>query len=234
MKLEEILLGEEERMDLAKRTGEEILRDLEREKPVFLVGCIGWKQVCNPGGEAQLQEIKRDLGLRGIDCTGSLVMDALCNKGLDELSLITQLRQAKRSEALLVMACEAGGQAMAAASGKKVVPVLRTVAAGGFRGVLGEKKTCQLCGECFLDLSGGLCPLYFCPKGLLNGPCQGASRGRCEVDIQKPCGWELIYQRLKSEGRLGALKHFAQARDHSQILPLIRLQSTLGSGRIRE
>jgi hypothetical protein len=212
------------------RESEEILKGLQSKKQAFFIGCSGWKNTCNPGGEAQLQRMKKDLELRGITFTGTLVVDGLCNKGLDELSLLRQFRQVLRSEALLVMSCEVGVQALAATSARTVVPVLRTLSAEGFQGVLGEKEPCRLCGDCLLDLTGGLCPLYFCPKGLLNGPCQGAYQGRCEVDPKKACGWELIYERLKAQGRLEALKHYAPPRDHSEILPLIRLRSSLATG----
>jgi hypothetical protein len=127
------------------------------------------------------------------------------------------------------MSCEVGVQALSITSGRMTIPALRTVSAEGFEGVLGEKEPCRLCGDCLLDLAGGLCPLYFCPKGLLNGPCQGAYRGHCEVDPKKACGWELIYERLKNQGRLGVLQHCAGPRDHSEILPLIRLRSKLAA-----
>jgi electron transport complex protein RnfC len=209
------------------RQSEEILKGLDREKRVFFIGCSGWKTLCNPGGEAQLQRMKKELELRGVSFTGTMVIDALCNKGLDELSLLRQFRQVLRSQVLLVMSCEVGVQALSITSGRMIIPALRTLSAEGFQGVLGEKEPCRLCGDCLLDLAGGLCPLYFCPKGLLNGPCQGAYRGRCEVDAKKACGWELIYERLKDQGRLEGLKNYAEPRDHSEILPLIRLRSKL-------
>ena len=212
------------------RENEEILKGLLSKKQAFFIGCSGWKNICNPGGEVQLQRMKKDLELRGVAFTGTLVVDGLCNKGLDELGLLRQFRQVLRSEALLVMSCEVGVQGLAATSARMVIPVLRTLAAEGFQGVLGEKEPCRLCGDCLLDLAGGLCPLYFCPKGLLNGPCQGAYQGRCEVDPKKACGWELIYERLKAQGRLEALKHYASPRDYSEILPLIRLRSSLATG----
>jgi len=214
-------------INLEPRKSEEILRNLERGKRAFFIGCSGWKNLCNPGGEAQLQRLKKELELMGVPVTGTLVMDALCNKGLDELSLFRQFRQVQRSDLLLVMSCEVGVQALAAASGRFVVSALRTISVEGFEGIFGEKQPCRLCGDCLLDLSGGLCPLYFCPKGLLNGPCQGADQGRCEVDPKKTCGWELIYERLKAQECLEALKHCAEPRDYSEVLPLIRLRSSM-------
>jgi hypothetical protein len=229
MKFDQMILGEKEMISVDPRKTEDILQDLDPKKHAFFVGCSGWKGLCNPGGEAQLQRMKKELELRGITFTGTLLVDALCNKGLDELSLLRQFRQVLRSEVLLVMSCEVGVQALSATSGRMIVPVLRTLSSEGFQGVLGEKEPCRLCGDCLLDLTGGLCPLYFCPKGLLNGPCQGAYQGRCEVDPKKACGWELIYERLKAQGRLDVLKHYAKPRDYSEILPLIRLRSSLAT-----
>jgi hypothetical protein len=222
--------GRKEMISVEPRKSEEILKGLDRENHVFFIGCSGWKGFCNPGGEAQMQRMRKELELRGVTFTGTIVVDALCNKGLDELSLLRQFRQVLRSRVLLVLSCEVGVQALSATSGRMIVPALRTVSAEGFQGVLGEKEPCRLCGDCLLDLVGGLCPLYFCPKGLLNGPCQGAYRGHCEVDPKKACGWELIYERLKIQGHLDVLHHYAEPRDHSEILPLIRLRSSLAGG----
>ena len=214
-------------IDLEPRPSEEIFQDLEKGKRAFFVGCLGRKGLCQPGGEAPLQQMKKELELRGISFTGTLVVDALCNKGLDELSLLRQFRQVRKADLLLAFSCAVGVQGLVAIAEQRVVAVLRTLRAEGFEGVFGEKEPCRLCGDCLLDLSGGLCPLYFCPKGLLNGPCQGASQGHCEVDAKKPCGWELIYEQLKAQGRLDALKPYAEPKDHSEILPLLRLRSSL-------
>jgi hypothetical protein len=231
MEFEHAVLGEKEMIQLEPLKSEEVLRNLDSPAEVFFIGCSGWKEICNPGGEVQLQQLKKDLTLRGVSFTGMLVVDALCNKGMDELALLTQMRQACRAPTLLVLSCEVGVRALGAVAGQRVVPALRTLAAEGFQGVLGDRELCHLCGECLLEASGGLCPLYFCPKEMLTGPCQGAHQGQCEVDPKTPCGWELIYERLRAQGRLGMLKTSAEPRDHSKILPLLRLRSTLAAGR---
>jgi hypothetical protein len=41
---------------------------------------------------------------------------------------------------------------------------------------------------------------------MLNGPCGGSREDRCEVDPQRQCAWQLIYQRLKAIGQLDRLK----------------------------
>lgn len=208
------------------RKSAEILGDVEKGQKVFFAACMGWPNFCNPGGEDQLRQMKRELELMGVNFTGSLVLDALCNKGWDEVGLLKKLRQVSQADLVLALTCKVGEQILEA-SGKKIVAAASTIKVEGFEGVWTEKEPCRLCGECFLDLSGGLCPLYFCPKALLNGPCQGADHGRCEVDRHKACGWELIYERLRKLNKLEILKTYAGPRDHSEILPLLRLRTSV-------
>jgi hypothetical protein len=37
---------------------------------------------------------------------------------------------------------------------------------------------------------------------MLNGPCGGSEGGACEINKDIPCGWELIFHRLKTLGQL--------------------------------
>jgi len=62
---------------------------------------------------------------------------------------------------------------------------------------------CKNCGDCLqdhLDYAG--CSMRWCYKELRNGPCGGSDKGKCEVNPDIPCGWELIYERLKTLGQL--------------------------------
>jgi len=65
-------------------------------------------------------------------------------------------------------------------------------------------------------LTGSICPITRCPKGLINGPCGGQNKGKCEIDKDRDCAWILIYNELKKQGRLGLLKEKRPARDHSK------------------
>ena len=70
-----------------------------------------------------------------------------------------------------------------------------------------------MCGECVLDITGGICPITLCPKGLLNGPCGGMNKGKCEVDNEKDCAWVLIYKELEKRKRLSSLKKIQAPKD---------------------
>jgi hypothetical protein len=66
-------------------------------------------------------------------------------------------------------------------------------------------ELCAMCGNCTVYYFGGICPKGQCPKQLINGPCGGSKDGKCEVDQDKDCVWELIYLRLERIGRLDLL-----------------------------
>ncbi len=76
---------------------------------------------------------------------------------------------------------------------------------------------CLACGDCILDETGGVCPITRCPKGLLNGPCGGTVKGKCEVGgYEEDCAWTLIYENLKKQGRIELFTKFRPPRDFSR------------------
>lgn len=71
-------------------------------------------------------------------------------------------------------------------------------------------------GDCVLNLTGLICPITRCAKGLLNGPCGGQNKGKCEVDNTRDCAWILIYNQLKKQGNLKLLKEKRPPKDYSK------------------
>ena len=70
-----------------------------------------------------------------------------------------------------------------------------------------------MCGECVLDVTAGICPVTLCPKGLMNGPCGGMNKGKCEVDKEKDCAWVLIYKELEKNNKLASLREIRGPKD---------------------
>jgi hypothetical protein len=69
-----------------------------------------------------------------------------------------------------------------------------------------------------LGLTGGICPVTLCAKGLYNGPCGGTNQGSCEINIDQPCAWHQIYERLEKQGRLDCILELTPAVDwHNQV-----------------
>ena len=77
-----------------------------------------------------------------------------------------------------------------------------------------------------LEYTGGICPLTACTKSLINGACGGASQGKCELDPEKDCGWELIYERLKQKDQLEQLMKFIPPKSWDKMMPNPELRST--------
>jgi hypothetical protein len=205
---------------------EEILGYLNGESNVFLLGCNGCAQASGTGGPEQVKEMKEKLEEAGKKVTGSDVIDFLCEKALIKSKLRNKISQIKAADSILVMTCGVGVQATAASVKKICHPACDTVNLGGSRGEWMGSERCMECGECLLEYTGGICPLTACTKGLINGQCGGASNGKCELNPEKDCGWELIYNRLKDLGQLDKLRRFIAPKDYNKMMPDVNTMST--------
>lgn len=192
----------------------EVMGYLKNDKSIFILGCNGCAQSSGTGGAEQVAKMKTKLEEAGKTVTGVMVVDFLCQKTLIRSRLRPRAQQLEVSDSILVMTCSIGVQAVATISGKICHPAADTVFMGGSRGEWSGKERCAECGDCLLEYTGGICPITACSKSLTNGPCGGTHKGKCELDREKDCGWELIYNRLKSLGELDKLKSFAQPRDY--------------------
>jgi Methylene-tetrahydrofolate reductase C terminal. len=180
---------------------------------VFIINCHGCKEVSFPEKEAE--ELEKELLAAG-KVTGILTTDYICNPENLTLRLERRKTMLEEADAVLVLSCGVGVQTVAEAlPGKKVYAGCDTVRLPGFQGVTPLEVNCDQCGECFLNLTGGICPLTACSKSLVNGQCGGSKNGKCEVDPNMECGWERIYRRLEAIGRLDALKCPTQVRNYA-------------------
>ncbi|HEX16196.1 MAG: 5,10-methylenetetrahydrofolate reductase [Deltaproteobacteria bacterium] len=205
---------------------EEILSYLEGAEKVFILGCNGCAHASQTGGWPQVLEMKDRLEGAGKKVTGCTVVDFLCQKALVASRLRPLEDQVMEADGVLVLTCGIGVQAAAAVIKKPVHPGCNTIPLGWTRGEWRGTERCMECGDCLLHWTGGICPLTACTKGLINGPCGGASNGKCELHKEKDCGWELIYKRLKELGRLDLLKRFIPPKDYSKMRPRPEMLST--------
>ena len=178
---------------------------------VFIINCHGCKEVSFPEKEAE--EYESELLAAG-KVTGILTTDYICNRENLEERLSRRKEMLDEADAVLVLSCGVGVQTVAEQLGeKKVFAGCDTVALPGFQGVTPLEYKCDQCGECYLNITGGICPITACSKSLVNGQCGGSKDGKCEVNPEMECGWERIYRRLKMVGRLDAFKCPTQIRN---------------------
>lgn len=205
---------------------DEILGYLNGENSVFILGCNGCAQSSGTGGPLQVEEMRKKLEEAGKKVAGTMVIDFLCEKALVKSRLRARTEQVKAADSMLVMTCGVGVQAVAASVNKVCHPACNTINLGGSRGEWRGAERCAECGDCLLEYTGGICPLTACTKGLINGACGGASNGKCELSPEKDCGWELIYERLKSLNQLDKLKKFIPPHDWGKEMPEPKMLST--------
>ncbi len=180
---------------------------------VFILNCHGCREIHFPEQEAE--ELQRELMASGV-VTGVLTTDYICNPENLKIRLDHKAEEIAAADMVLVFSCGVGVQTVAELlSDKRVCAACDTYALPGFQGVTPLEHDCKQCGECYLNLTGGICPLTACSKSLVNGQCGGAKNGKCEVDPNMECGWERIYQRLKKIGRLDAMKCPVQIRNYA-------------------
>ncbi|MBW2039728.1 MAG: methylenetetrahydrofolate reductase C-terminal domain-containing protein [Deltaproteobacteria bacterium] len=181
---------------------DEILDMIDKYEKILLIGCKGCVAVCAAGGEKEVAFLASAIRTaRKRDGREIEIREVTLERQCDP-EYVEQIRGfAGDYQAILSVACGVGVQYMA--EHYKDIPAfpgLNTSFMGGAleQGVWSER--CQGCGNCVLHLTGGICPITRCSKSLLNGPCGGSSNGKCEVDPEMDCGWQLIIDRLKALG----------------------------------
>ena len=180
---------------------------------VFIINCHGCREIYFP--EHAADALQKELTETGI-VTGIVTTDYICNVENQKLRLDQHAAAIEEADTILVFSCGVGVQTVADAfPGKRVCAACDTYALPGFQGVTPLEHDCRQCGECYLNLTGGICPITACSKSLVNGQCGGAKNGKCEVDPNMDCAWERIYRRLAQVGRLDALKCPVQVRNYA-------------------
>jgi ferredoxin len=186
----------------------ELVDILQGYKKILVLGCGTCVTVCLAGGEREVSIIASALRiasrLQGLDFE---IEEMTIERQCDNVFIEQAADAIARSDAVLSLGCGAGVQAIAERyPDKPVYAGLDTAFLGILeeRGVWAEK--CAACGACLLHEYGGICPITRCAKHLLNGPCGGSRKDRCEIRPDRPCAWQLIYQRLNNIGQLDRLK----------------------------
>ncbi len=198
---------------------QDILKMLEGKERVFLVGCGDCAATCKTGGEEDVRRVADLLEKNGKKITGMVVPEVACVTAQTKIAFAKNKEALRASDAVMVFACGSGVQCLKENDrlGLDIYPGCDSLFAALIDKDGGFKEVCATCGECLLDLTEGICPVARCPKGLLNGPCGGQTRGKCETDRTRDCAWILIYNRLKEKGRLGNLRKRQPPKDRQKV-----------------
>ncbi|MEW6533054.1 MAG: methylenetetrahydrofolate reductase C-terminal domain-containing protein [Thermodesulfobacteriota bacterium] len=203
----------------------EIKGMLDPYSRVLVAGCGTCVAVCLAGGEKEAGVLASQLMIAaGMDKKEFFASAATVERQCDREFLELFRDRVTQVDAVVSLACGAGIQFFAEMYPQ--VPVFPGVDTS-FIGVAedaGEwSERCRSCNQCYLGITGGICPVTMCSKGLLNGPCSGPIHGKCEVDPERNCAWIMIYERLEQQSRIALQETPVPPMDHGLRLHPSRL-----------
>ena len=207
---------------------DEIKRMLAPYKKILVAGCGTCVTVCWAGGEKEVAILASQLRLaRSTERNEISIFEATVERQC-EREMVAEIKdKVAEVAAVISLACGSGVQTMSEMfEDKPVFPGVNTTFIG-----MPEKEglwveMCGACGDCFLDRTGGICPIVRCAKGLLNGPCGGTRKGgKCEIDPDKDCAWVLIYRRLEKQGRLDLMRNYYPPKNYRAVKRPGRIQA---------
>ncbi len=198
------------------KSNDELIPLLAGKDNLFIIACNKCFKEFESVDEPDCGEFEKLAAEQGKTVTGSARVDFLCNKTQTEKKLRDMIPEG--TENVFVVSCGLGIQTVADLAGKPVYAASNSLNYRGHHGMALTKKSCDACAQCYLNITGGICPIVDCSKSLVNGQCGGAKNGKCEVDENKDCAWEKIYKRLEKQGRLSEfLNQPVQVRDYSKV-----------------
>lgn len=196
------------------KSKEELIPFLADKDELFIVACNKCFKEFEAMDEPECNQLEELITEQGKHVCGCTKVDFLCNKTQTENKL-TLPPEAKN---VFVISCGLGIQTVAGLLDLPVYAASDSIAYTGHHGMALTDRRCDACGQCYLNLTGGICPIVDCSKSLVNGQCGGCKNGKCEVDGNKDCAWDKIYARLDKQGRTSQLlEQPVQVRDYSKI-----------------
>ncbi len=202
-----MIVGEQKHPD-------EIWEMIREHKRVLVLGCNTCVAVCHQGGNKEAGILASLLRIRAIQEGRDMeIVHAGIERQCDHEFFPPVEAQMQETEAVLSTACGIGVQFCAEKYPRPVYPALNTVFLGAVEELGRHVERCQACGDCILGRTGGICPVARCAKRVMNGPCGGSIRGRCEVNRELDCVWQLIVNRLKLLGRMDDYETLTPLKD---------------------
>ena len=179
----------------ALKPAEELAEILSGVDKLFVVACNKCFKEFDTTNEPDLDAFLLQAQQLGKTITGSAKADFLCNKTKAATKFQSMIPEG--TENIVVISCGLGVQTIADVAGLPVYAAANSLNYTGHHGMALTKKACDACAQCYLNITGGICPVVDCSKSLLNGQCGGAKDGKCEVSPDKECAWEKIQKRLE-------------------------------------
>lgn len=214
-------------MIVAKRKPFDEIKELIKPyKKVLNVGCGTCVSVCLSGGEKEVAVLNTEIDMaRKLDDDPIEIEAYTVERQCDREYLAELDDKVDQYDALISMACGVGIQFLAERfPNTPVLPGVDTTGLAVNQSVGWYEERCRSCGRCVLGMTGGICPVTTCAKGLYNGPCGGTNLGSCEINTEQACAWYKIHERLSAQGRLDLIMDITEAVDWNDQIPRTLIQ----------
>jgi ferredoxin len=200
-----------------KKPIEEIIDEVKDFQKLLIAGCNECVTVCEAGGKKEVGIMASALRMYFMNEGKKVDIDEVTLERQCDHEYLEEIRdRIDQYDAILSLACGVGVQFMAEKYfSTPVLPGVNTCFMGAAeeRGVWSER--CQGCGQCILGKTAGICPISRCAKRLLNGPCGGSTKGKCEISKDLDCAWQIIIDRLKELDRFDEYEQIMPIKDWS-------------------
>jgi len=200
-----------------KKPIEEIIEELGSHEKILILGCNECVTVCEAGGKKEVGILASALRMYFLNQERDVKIDEETLQRQCDHEYLEEIRdKVDQYDAIVSIACGVGVQFTAEKYfSTPVYPGVNTCFMGATeeRGLWTER--CQGCGQCILARTGGICPVSRCAKRVLNGPCGGSSDGKCEINKEVICAWQLIVERLKALDRMDDYEELSPLKDWS-------------------
>ena len=156
------------------KSSEELSQALAGTDRIFVVSCNKCFKEFTVAEEPECGEFTALAETQGKTVTGAVRVDFLCNKA----QTLRKLQDAvpAGTESVFVISCGLGIQTVAGMVQHPVFAAADTISRRGQHGMALTPKACDACAQCYLNVTGGICPVVDCSKSLLNGQALSARR----------------------------------------------------------
>ena len=200
-----------------KKPIEEIIEEIKDRERILILGCNECVTVCEAGRKKEDGVLASALRMYFLNQGREVKIDEVTLERQCDHEYLEEIRDSiDQYDAVVSLACGVGVQFMAEKyRTTPLFPGVNTCFLGATeeRGLWTER--CQACGNCLLATTGGICPIARCAKRLLNGPCGGSTSGKCEINQEIDCAWQLIVDRLKALEKIDEYEKLAPIKDWS-------------------
>lgn len=200
-----------------KKPIEEIIEEIKDYNKILILGCNECVTVCEAGGKKEVEILASALRMYFLNKGREVKIDEVTLERQCDHEYLEEIRDVvDQYDSIVSLACGVGVQFTAEQyHSTPIYPGVNTCFLGVTekRGLWTER--CQACGQCVLARTGGICPISRCAKRILNGPCGGSTKGKCEINKEIDCAWQLIIDRLKALGRIDEYEKLFPLKDWS-------------------